>query len=129
MEVYADQEMEVQEISSSKVQSLLKEPISQLIAREKKYQIELEVEREKARDQKKEESEEEEMSEMVNDGKLWVDKYTSQKFFDLLTDEITNRKVMTWLKSWDDIVFPDRPKVSLKPPEFAKGGKAQQSFF
>ena len=66
----------------------------------------------------------------VNDGKLWVDKYTSHKFFDLLTDELTNRKVMTWLKSWDDVAFPERPKVSLKPPEFAKGGsKGPSGFF
>ena len=96
-----------------------------MIAREKKYQNELDLEKDKAK--KRVESdldEDEEESSMVNDGKLWVDKYTSQKFFDLLTDEITNRKVMTWLKSWDDLVFPDRPKVSLKPPEFAKGGKA-----
>ena len=36
---------------------------------------------------------------------------------------------MTWLKSWDDIVFPERPKVSLKPPEFAKGGGKRSSGF
>ena len=67
---------------------------------------------------------------VVNDGRLWVDKYTSHKFFDLLTDELTNRKVMTWLKSWDDVAFPERPKVSLKPPEFAKGGsKGPSGFF
>ena len=85
--------------------------------------MELDLQNEKAKKRRESEDEEEEQSLIVNDGKLWVDKYTSQKFFDLLTDEITNRKVMTWLKSWDDIVFPDRPKVSLKPPEFAKGGK------
>ena len=50
---------------------------------------------------------------------LWIDKYTSRKFFDLLTDEETNRKVMTWLKSWDQVVFPERSKVSLRPPELA----------
>lgn len=48
---------------------------------------------------------------------LWVDKYTSKKFFDLLTDEITNRNVLTWLKTWDEIVFPSNPKVNLKIPE------------
>ena len=65
----------------------------------------------------------------VNDGRLWVDKYTSHKFFDLLTDELTNRKAMTWLKSWDDVVFPEKPKASLKPPEFAKGGGNRASAF
>ena len=48
---------------------------------------------------------------------LWVDKYTSQKFFDLLTDEMTNRNVLTWLKTWDEIVFPSNPKVNLKMPQ------------
>jgi chromosome transmission fidelity protein 18 len=40
------------------------------------------------------------------DHNLWVDKYTSKKFFDLLTDEVTNRNVLTWLKTWDEVVFP-----------------------
>lgn len=48
---------------------------------------------------------------------LWVDKYASQRYFDLLTDDFTNRKVMTWLKSWDEIIFPDRPKLNLAPPD------------
>ena len=48
---------------------------------------------------------------------LWVDKYKSKKFFDLLTDEVTNRNVLTWLKTWDEIVFPSNPKVSLRIPE------------
>ena len=38
------------------------------------------------------------------ENKLWIDKYTSLKFFDLLTDEITNRNVLTCLKSWDEVV-------------------------
>ena len=48
---------------------------------------------------------------------LWVDKYTSHKFFDLLTNEVTNRNVLTWLKTWDELVFPSKPKVSLKIPD------------
>ena len=48
---------------------------------------------------------------------LWVDKYTSVKYFDLLTDEVTNRNVLTWLKTWDELVFPSNPKVSLRLPE------------
>ena len=48
---------------------------------------------------------------------LWVDKYTSGKFMDLLTNDEINRKVLTWLLSWDDIVFPQKKKVSLKPPD------------
>jgi len=48
---------------------------------------------------------------------LWIDKYASQKFFDLLTDEVLNRNVLTWIKSWDPIVFPERSKVNLRLPD------------
>ena len=48
---------------------------------------------------------------------LWIDKYTSTRFFDLLTDEAINRNVLTWLKSWDEVVYPNRSKVSLKMPD------------
>lgn len=48
---------------------------------------------------------------------LWVDKYTSHKFFDLLTNEVTNRNVLTWLKTWDELVFPTKPKVNLRIPD------------
>ena len=51
---------------------------------------------------------------------LWIDKYTSRGYLDLLTDEMTNRKVLTWLKSWDSIVYPDRAKVNLAPPDMKK---------
>lgn len=57
------------------------------------------------------------MKTKVDEHKLWVDKYTSEKFFDLLTDEVTNRNVLTWLKTWDEIVFPSNPKVNLTMPQ------------
>eukprot|EP00347_Sterkiella_histriomuscorum_P000515 403375550 len=47
---------------------------------------------------------------------LWIDKYTSQKFFELLTDEATNRNVLTWIKTWDEVVYPEAPIVNLKVP-------------
>ena len=56
----------------------------------------------------------------TNETQMWVDKYTSEKFFDLLTDEVVNRNVLTWLKSWDEIVFPEKAKISLKMPEGIK---------
>lgn len=56
----------------------------------------------------------------VSDGKLWVDKYAPQRYMDLLTDDYTNRRVMTWLKSWDNLAFPERDVVSLKPPTIGK---------
>lgn len=40
-----------------------------------------------------------------NAGKLWVEKYRPKSYFDLLSDESTNRTLLTWLKMWDKIVF------------------------
>ncbi|XP_031619161.1 chromosome transmission fidelity protein 18 homolog [Contarinia nasturtii] len=40
-----------------------------------------------------------------NAGKLWVEKYKPKGYFDLLSDESTNRSLLTWLKMWDKIVF------------------------
>lgn len=37
--------------------------------------------------------------------KLWVDKYRPKSYIDLLSDESTNRSLLTWLKMWDKIVF------------------------
>lgn len=59
----------------------------------------------------------EQRCDVQNDGKLWVDKYTSHKFFELLTDEAINRKVMTWVRSWDEHTFPERAHENLKPPD------------
>ena len=35
---------------------------------------------------------------------LWVDKYSPQSFFELLSDEQVNREVIKWVKSWDACV-------------------------
>lgn len=40
-----------------------------------------------------------------NAGKLWVEKYRPKGYFDLLSDESTNRSLLIWLKMWDKIVF------------------------
>lgn len=40
-----------------------------------------------------------------NAGKLWVEKYRPKTYLDLLSDESTNRRLLTWLKMWDKIVF------------------------
>ena len=37
--------------------------------------------------------------------RLWIDKYCSKNFLDLMSDDLSNRKVLSWMKSWDDIVF------------------------
>jgi hypothetical protein len=48
----------------------------------------------------------------------WVRKYEPKRFVDLLTDERTNRNVLTWLKSWDHIVFnkPVTKKQTISTP-------------
>jgi hypothetical protein len=37
--------------------------------------------------------------------RLWTDKYCSKRFLDLMSDDKSNRDSLTWLKSWDDVVF------------------------
>lgn len=58
------------------------------------------------------------MAESFEEHALWVDKYTSLKYFDLLTDEQTNRNVLSWLKTWDEVVFPENPTANLKVPDY-----------
>lgn len=36
---------------------------------------------------------------------LWVEKFKPRHYFDLLSDESTNRTVLHWIKLWDKIVF------------------------
>lgn len=38
---------------------------------------------------------------------LWVNKYAPRSFTELLSDEQTNREVLSWLKQWDLAVFGD----------------------
>ena len=65
---------------------------------------------------------------------LYTEKYRPKHYSDLLTDEKINREILTWVKSWDDIVFNRKfniPKIpipimnnSLSPikPKFNKTG-------
>lgn len=39
------------------------------------------------------------------DNRLWVEKYKPRKYIDLLSDEMTNRSLLYWLKMWDKVVF------------------------
>ncbi|KRT81397.1 AAA protein, partial [Oryctes borbonicus] len=56
----------------------------------------------------------EDVSTTSDDNKsLWVDLYKPRKYFELLSDESTNRILLRWLKLWDKVVFNIRPK--LKP--------------
>ncbi|KAI9842737.1 MAG: hypothetical protein M1838_002996 [Thelocarpon superellum] len=38
---------------------------------------------------------------------MWTEKYRARQFTDLVGDERTHRSVLSWLKHWDPIVFPD----------------------
>jgi len=38
--------------------------------------------------------------------RLWVDKYKPRKYIDLLSDEMTNRSLLYWLKMWDKAAIP-----------------------
>jgi nucleoside-triphosphatase THEP1 len=61
--------------------------------------------------------------EAVTHDSSWVVKYEPVTFFDLLTDELVNRNVLTWLKSWDQIVFHKKAKKAESVPAlFKKGG-------
>ncbi|XP_005182707.1 chromosome transmission fidelity protein 18 homolog [Musca domestica] len=40
-----------------------------------------------------------------DDTRLWVEKYKPRKYIDLLSDEMTNRSLLYWLKMWDKVVF------------------------
>lgn len=39
------------------------------------------------------------------DNGLWVEKYRPKKYLDLLSDETTNRSLLSWVKLWDKVVF------------------------
>ncbi|KAH8281906.1 hypothetical protein KR054_004031 [Drosophila jambulina] len=54
-------------------------------------------------------------------GRLWVDKYKPRKYIDLLSDEMTNRSLLYWLKMWDKVVF-GKAFHSKKEQEQAEGG-------
>ena len=41
----------------------------------------------------------------LDNNDLWLEKYKPKKYDDLLTEEKTNRDILTWLKSWDELVF------------------------
>lgn len=45
---------------------------------------------------------------------LLLDKYKPKKYYELLTDEKVNREIQSWLKSWDEIVFPNEKNTKRK---------------
>lgn len=39
------------------------------------------------------------------ENQLWTEKYLPKSYFELLSDDKVNREVLTWLKTWDPVVF------------------------
>jgi polynucleotide 5'-kinase involved in rRNA processing len=58
--------------------------------------------------------------------RLWTDKYQSKKYLDLMSDDLSNRKCLNWVKSWDDKVFNRDAKVVA--PSLT-GNRKKNSFF
>ncbi|PVF95198.1 P-loop containing nucleoside triphosphate hydrolase protein [Serendipita vermifera] len=54
---------------------------------------------------------------------LWTDKYRPRHFTDLLGDERVHRDAMSWVKEWDDCVFPER--AANKRKKVAREGEEQ----
>ncbi|XP_028913339.1 chromosome transmission fidelity protein 18 homolog isoform X1 [Ornithorhynchus anatinus] len=78
--------------------------------------------------EEEEEQEEEEESSMNS---LWVDRFTPQRYTDLLSDDYTNRCLLKWLKLWDLVVFgrekpAKRAKPVAEPRAPAKAAREQQ---
>ena len=65
------------------------------------------------------------ISQIINDQKntenqeitlLYTEKYAPKHYSDLITEEKVNREILTWMKSWDDIVFNKKftiPKIAI----------------
>lgn len=70
------------------------------------------------------------VSPVISDTSLWVEKYRPKKYYDLLSDESTNRSLLQWLKLWDKIVFKrevTKNKVA-KPGELSNFNKRTGRF-
>lgn len=45
---------------------------------------------------------------------LWVEKYKPRRYMDLLSDESTNKSILSWLKMWDKVVFGREPRKKIE---------------
>lgn len=57
---------------------------------------------------------------------LWVDLYKPKKYWELLSDESTNRILLRWVKLWDKIVFNRRITAPKPKPSQNKFNKFQK---
>lgn len=59
---------------------------------------------------------------------LWVEKYRPKKYYDLLSDESTNRSLLQWLKLWDKAVFNREVVKETKAGELSSFNKKTGRF-
>ncbi|KAI9598811.1 hypothetical protein BDF19DRAFT_431474 [Syncephalis fuscata] len=52
----------------------------------------------------------------ANESNLWVNKYSPQRFTDLISSVTINKMVLQWIKEWDYCVFGNQPIPSAQPP-------------
>jgi chromosome transmission fidelity protein 18 len=58
----------------------------------------------------------------THESDLWVEKFKPKDYFELLSDDGTNRLLLTWIKSWDYVVFGkdvDKEKINNRAKEAA----------
>ena len=64
-----------------------------------------------------------------NNTQLFTEKYRPQSYSDLLTEEKTNREILTWMKSWDEIVFQRKfhvPTIQVAPQFLKSSNKVNK---
>jgi hypothetical protein len=66
----------------------------------------------------------------VEGRRLWVEKYAPVGFLDLLSDELINREVVKWVKTWDRCVFGNKsgatPKAGGVEPSTHSGAPSRR---
>ena len=49
---------------------------------------------------------------------IWLDSYSPNKYFELLTEEKDNLKLLKWMKSWERSVFSKKKNKYVPDEEF-----------
>ncbi|ETW08306.1 hypothetical protein, variant 1 [Aphanomyces invadans] len=108
--------------SKSPPQWKLKSSIKTLLEYINKRAIDAAVEEDRCREKEQTKST---SVESIKESDLWLNKYSPRHFIDLLSDERTNREVLTWLKSWDPVVFPSKATEKLSSKILSESKNAQ----
>eukprot|EP00047_Mylnosiga_fluctuans_P021185 m.101488 g.101488 ORF g.101488 m.101488 type:complete len:891 (-) comp8792_c0_seq1:175-2847(-) len=57
----------------------------------------------------------------LGETRMWVDEFAPRRYLDLLSDEDCNKKLLSWLKHWDPVVFHRPVKLPKQDPSNPKG--------